>query len=96
MKTSGIFSLNPIAPPLIKYTNGEFTETVHSNFKISERTHGFQVNRMIVTPIHAEKSLKSLVGHNSRRAGFTPPSKFSLRKSSCQLMSPTLNTINKE
>ena len=29
---------------VMKFTNGEFTETAHSVFKTSERTHGFKVN----------------------------------------------------
>lgn len=64
----------------MKYTNGEFTETAHSVFKTSERTHMFKVNKMLGTPGHQEKSLKSLVWHNSRRAGFTPPDHFRIRK----------------
>ena len=60
--------------------NGEFVESSHYSFKKEERTHGFKVKRAIGTPKHLEKSLKSLVWHNSKRAGFTPPSKLQLRK----------------
>ena len=34
----------------MKFTNGEFTETTHSTFKISEKQHNFHVNRMLGTP----------------------------------------------
>ena len=57
----------------MKFTNGEFTETTHSTFKISERQHNFHVNRMLGTPVHKEKAMKSIVWHNTRKAGFTPP-----------------------
>ena len=62
------------------FTNGEFVESSHYSFKKEERTHGFKVKRAIGTPKHLEKSLKSLIWHNSKRAGFTPPSKLQLRK----------------
>ena len=75
----------------MKFTNGEFTETTHSTFKISERQHNFHVNRMLGTPVHREKAMKSIVWHNTRKAGFTPPSMFKLRKSSPYGMSPNLN-----
>ena len=42
---------------------------------------GLKVNRKIGTQKHKENSLKSIVWHNSRRAGFTPPSKFRIRSS---------------
>ena len=64
----------------MRFTNGEFVESSHYSFKKEERTHGFKVKRAIGTPEHLEKSLKSLVWHNSKRAGFTPPSKLQLRK----------------
>ena len=54
----------------MRFTNGEFTETAHATFKVSIRTHGFRVNRMLGTP-----------GHNVLKAGFTPPGKFTFRKS---------------
>ena len=75
----------------MKFTNGEFTETTHSTFKISEKQHNFHVNRMLGTPVHREKAMKSIVWHNTRKAGFTPPSMFKLRKSSPYGMSPNLN-----
>ena len=53
----------------MRLTNGEFTETTHSPFKISERIYGFKVNRIIGTPVHEKKSLQSLVSHNSGRQG---------------------------
>ena len=66
----------------MKYTNAEFTETAHSTFKMSERIHKFKVSRQIGTPIHQELALKSLVWHNSKRAGFVSPAEFRLRTSS--------------
>ena len=71
----------------LNQTNGEFTETTHSTFKISERQHNFHVNRMLGTPVHKEKAMKSIVWHNTRKAGFTPPSMFKMRKSSPYVMS---------
>ena len=41
----------------MKSTNGEFTETTHSTFKICERQQNFHVNRMIGTPVHKEKAM---------------------------------------
>ena len=69
----------------MKFTNGEFTETTHSTFKISEGQHNFHVNRMLGTPVHREKAMTSIVWHNIRKAG------FKLRKSSPYVMSPNLN-----
>ena len=80
-----------ILETLMKFTNGEFTETTHSTFKISERQHNFHVNRMLGTPVHREKAMKSIVWHNTRKAGFTPPSMFKLRKSPPYGMSHNLN-----
>ena len=75
----------------MRSTNGEFTETTHSPFKISERIYGFKVNRIIGTPVHEKKSLQSLLWH-SRKAGFTSPSDFVLkRKSSPYMFSPEMN-----
>ena len=75
----------------MKFTNLQFTETSHSTFKISERQHNFHVNRMLETPVHREKAMKSIVWHNTKKAGFTPPSMFILRKSSPFVMSPNIN-----
>ena len=66
----------------MRLTNGEFVESSHYSIKKEERTHGFKVKRAFGTPKHLEKSLKSLIWHNSKRAGFTPPSKLQLRKNS--------------
>ena len=75
----------------MKFTNSDFTETTHSTLKLSERQHNFHVNRMLRTPAHREKAMKSIVWHNTRKAGFTPPSMFKLRKSYPYGMSPNLN-----
>ena len=64
------------------FTNGGFVESSHYSFKKEERTHGFKVKRVMDTPKHLEKSLKSLIWHNSKRAGFIPPSKLQLRNNS--------------
>ena len=65
----------------MRFTNGEFVESTHYSIKNEERTHNFKVKRMMGTPIHLEKSKKSLVWHNSRRLGMTPPEKLRLRRS---------------
>ena len=65
----------------MKYTNAEFTETAHSTFKMSERIHKFKITRKIGTPVHKELALKSLVWHNSKRAGYVSTAKFRLRTS---------------
>ena len=57
----------------------------------SKRTHGFRVNRMLGTPGHKEKALKSIMYHNVLKAGFTPPGKFTFRKSTPRNMSPFIN-----
>ena len=44
----------------MKFTNGEFTETTHSTFKISEGQHNCHVNRMLGTPVHREKAVSQL------------------------------------
>ena len=54
----------------------------HSTFKMSERIHKFKITRKIGTPIHKELALKSLVWHNSKRAGYVSPAEFRLRTSS--------------
>ena len=59
---------------------------------VSERTHGFHVNRMLGTPGHKEKALKSIMYHNVLKSGFTPPGKFTFRKSTPRNMSPLLMT----
>ena len=75
----------------MKFTNGEFTETTHSTFKISEWQHNFYVNRMLGTPVHRKKAMKSIVWHHTKKAGFTDPSMFKLRKRSPYVMSPNMN-----
>ena len=75
----------------MKFTHGEFTETTHSTFKISERQHNFHVNRMLGTPVHREKAMKSKVCHDTQKAGFAHPFMFKLRKSSPYVMSPNIN-----
>ena len=39
----------------------------------------FKVKRALGTPLHREKALKSIIWHNSKRAGYPPPSQFKLR-----------------
>ena len=45
---------------------------------------------MLGTPVHKEKAIKLIVWHNTRKAWFTPPSMFKLRKSSPYFMSPKI------
>ena len=68
-----------------RHTNGEFVESSHYSIKREDSTHNFKVKRALGTPMHKEKALKSLIWHNSRRAGFTPPSHLKLRKTSSPL-----------
>ena len=77
----------------IRLTNAEFTETAHSTFKMSERIHKFKISRKIGTPVHKEMALKSLVWHNSKRAGFVSPSDFRLRKSSPRVWASPLSSL---
>ena len=52
------------------HTNGEFVESTHYSIKNEDRTHNFKVKRVIGTPVHREKILKSIIWHNSHRVGF--------------------------
>ena len=70
-----------------RYTNGEFVEASHYSIKNEDKTHNFKVTRGIGTPIHREKLLKSMIWHNSKRTGLTPPGKFTLRNSNNGLYS---------
>ena len=65
----------------MRFTNGEFVESTHYSIKNEEKTHNFKVKRLMGTPKHLEKSMKSLVWHNSRRVGMTSPEKLKLRRS---------------
>ena len=76
----------------MRFTNAEFTETAHSTFKMSERIHKFKITRKIGTPIHKEMALKSLVWHNSKRAGYVSPNDFRIRKSSPRVWSSPMSS----
>ena len=76
----------------MRLTNAEFTETTHSTFKMSERIHKFRISRKIGTPVHQEMALKSLVWHNSKRAGFVSPQEFRIRKSSPKVWGSPLSS----
>ena len=65
----------------MRFTDAKFTETAHSTFKMSERIRKLKITRKIGTPIHKEMALKSLVWHNSKRAGYVSPNDFRLRTS---------------
>ena len=83
MFTPGVYSLSITHFFLNwKYFLTIQSETAHSTFKMSERIHKFKISRKIGTPVHQEMALKSLVWHNSKRAGFVSPQDFRLRKSS--------------
>ena len=70
-----------LAGKTLRHTNGEFVESSHYSIKNEDRTHGFKIKRVIGTPLHREKALKSIIWHNSKRAGYTPPSQFKLKSS---------------
>ena len=77
-------------------TNGEFTESANSTLRRSEETHGFKVVRKLGTPLHKEKSLKSLTFFNSKRIGGNPVLKMRLptKKSSINCYPHVLDEIN--
>ena len=51
----------------------------------------FALNVRLRKPVHLQKAIKSIVWHNTRKAEFTPPSMFKMRKSSPYVMSPITN-----
>ena len=55
------------------------------------RENKFQISRKIAAPIHQKMALKSLVWHNSKRAGFVSPLDFRLKKSSPRVWGPHSN-----
>ena len=61
-------------------TNFVNHKQTHKNWTCP-KCHNFKVKRLMGTPKHLEKSMKSLVWHNSRRVGMTPPEKLNLRRS---------------
>ena len=54
--------------------------------------HKFKISRKIGTPVHKEMALKSLVWHNSKRAGYVSPGDFQLRKSSPRVWSSPMSS----
>ena len=78
----------------MKYTNGEFVETVHSTLRKFEEVHGKKIVRKMGTPIHVQRSLETISTFNSARAGFTPPSLMTIRKSTPRSTPPNVSTIN--
>ena len=60
----------------MKYTDGKFTETAHSKFRMSERIHKFKITRKIGTSVHKELALNSLVWHKSKRARYVSPAEL--------------------
>ena len=76
----------------MRLTNEEFTEMAHSTFKMSERIHRFKIFRKIGTLVHKDMALKSLVWHNSKRAGYVSPGDFQLRKSSPRFWSSPMSS----
>ena len=79
----------------MKYTNGEFVETVHSTLRKFEEVHCKKTVRKMGTPIHVQRSLQTLSTFNSARAGFTPPSEMTIRKSNTKIYSPKLVVVIK-
>ena len=78
----------------MKYTNGEFVETVHSTLRKFEEVHGKKIVRKMGTPVHVQRSLETISTFNSSRAGFTPPSEMTLRKSTPRSTPPNVSIIN--
>ena len=67
----------------------------HQTYECSvckERIHKFKISRKIGTPVHKELALKSLVWHNSKRAGYVSPGDFQLRKSSPRFWSSPMSS----
>ena len=64
----------------MKFTNGEFVETVHQTLKRHENVHAYTTVRKMGTPKHVERSKNTLTTFNSKRAGFSPASEMTLRK----------------
>ena len=62
-------------------TNVEFVETLHSTLRKFEEVHGEKIVRKMGTPIHVQRSLETISIFNSERAGFTPSSVMTIRKS---------------
>ena len=62
------------------YCGKSFKTTKPLNVKFAIRIHKFKITIKIGTPVHKEMTLKSLVWHNSKRAGFVSPLDFRLRK----------------
>ena len=58
---------------------------------VNNRMDRLQKHRIFGTPVDKEKAMKSIVWHNTRKAGFTPPHMFKLRKKSHYSMSPETN-----
>ena len=65
----------------LRDTSSEYLESCHSTLRKHEDTHNFKVAMKIGTPIHKEKSHKSLVTFNSKNAGALTPLRMR-RKSS--------------
>jgi hypothetical protein len=66
-----------------KDTNGEHHEALHHTLKEMERNRGLHMKKKHGSPVHQQKSLKSIVTRNVLSAGFTPKHKLRIRKSRC-------------
>ena len=56
--------------------------------------NGKKIVRKMGTPIHVQRSLETISTFNSARAGFTPPSVMTIRKSTPRSTPPNVSTIN--
>ena len=55
----------------MKYTNGEFVETLHSTLRKFEEVHGKKIVRKMGTPVHVQRSLETISTFNSSTFFFT-------------------------
>ena len=98
----GIFSLSGrililgVLKLTISYVYSRYTFTFyHSTFKMSKRIHKFKISRKIGNrnPCSSRDGpIKSLVRHNSKRAGFVSPQDFRIRKSSPRVWGSPLSS----
>ena len=69
----------------MKFTNGEFVETIHSTLRKHEEKHGLKIVKKIGSPAHRVKSLNSISSINALNSGFSPARSFMIRTKSSPL-----------
>ena len=67
----------------MKYTNGEFMESLHSTLRVSEENHNFKVKRNLGSQIHLQKSLQSISWHNSKRIEYISSKQLKIKEKTC-------------